>query len=160
MPVTIHIDLLADHPDSVMRLGHWMHAQWPTPGRSVADRAGLFMQCMNRDRVPMTLVAMDGKQLAGTVSLLDRSVATHEHLHPWVASLYVAQDRRHAGLATRLVEAAVAAARRLQLNAVYIGIASAARAHYELHDWCYIGAGHVADDPVDRVDVLRRSLLP
>lgn len=129
------------------------------PGRSVADRAGLFMQCMNRDRVPMTLVAMDAGALAGTVSLLDRSVASHEHLHPWVASLYVAEKWRKQGLATRLVDAAAAAARRLGLAAVYIGVTGAARHHYEQHGWQYLGEGRVADDPRDRVEVLKRQLF-
>ena len=152
------VELLADHPDVVMRLGHWMHAQWPSPDSSPADRAGLFMMCMNRDRVPITLVAVDGGSLVGTVSLLDRSVASHEHLHPWVASLYVATGWRHAGLATRLVDAAVAMARRLGEAAVYIGVAAVARPHYQLQGWHYIGEGHTDDGTHDRVEVLKKDL--
>lgn len=153
------VELLADHPDAVMRLGHWMHAEWPMPGRSAADRAGLFMMCMNRDRVPITLVAMDAGDLVGTVSLLDRSVASHEHLHPWVASLYVAAGWRHAGLATRLVDAAAAMARRLGVQAVYIGITPAARPHYELQGWHYVGEGYADDAVHDRVEVLKKHLF-
>ena len=158
-PVALRIELLADHPGSVLKLGHWMHAEWPTPGKSVADRAAPFMLCMNRDRVPMTLVALEDDVLAGTVSLLDRSVSSHEHLQPWVASLYVARDWRHAGLATRLVEAAAAAARRLGVEALYIGVAAAVRGYYEQHGWQYLGTGRVADDPLDRVEVLRKRLF-
>lgn len=141
-----------------MQIGQWMHAAWPMPGHGVANRAGLFAMCMNRDRVPMTLVAMVDHALAGTVSLLDRSVASHEHLHPWVASLYVAEPWRHAGLATRLVEGAAAAARRLGLPALYIGVSVAARAHYERHGWQHLGVGRVGRDPADHVDVLRKRL--
>jgi GNAT superfamily N-acetyltransferase len=152
------IELLADHPAQVMRLGHWMHEEWPMLGRSVADRAALFMMCMNRDQVPMTFVAMAGGAPAGTVSLLDRSVASHEHLHPWVASLYVGRPWRHGGLATRLVETATAAARRLGVATVYIGVTARARPHYEQQGWRFLGEGQVADDPADRVDVLHRAL--
>ena len=68
------IELLADHPAAVSELGRWMHAAWPTPGRSAGEGANLFRKCMNRDRVPMALIALDGEQPAGTVALLDRSV--------------------------------------------------------------------------------------
>jgi GNAT superfamily N-acetyltransferase len=156
--VALRIEFLADYPQAVMPLGHWMHEEWPIPGRSAADRAGLFMQCMNRDRVPVTLVAVDEDALAGTVSLLNRSVSTHKHLRPWVASLYVAERWRHGGVATLLVEAAITVAGRLGLPAVYIGVATAARAHYERHGWYYLGAGRVDSDPLDRVDVLSRRL--
>jgi GNAT superfamily N-acetyltransferase len=156
--VPVRIEYLADHPEALMPLGHWMHDEWPMPGRCAADRAGTFMQCMNRDRVPVTLVAMDEAALAGTVSLLDRSVSTHKHLRPWVASLYVAEHWRHGGVATLLVEAAVTVAGRLGLQAVYIGVAAAARTHYERHGWYYLGEGRVAGDPLDRVDVLSRRL--
>lgn len=158
MPVATRIELLADHPGCAWQIGQWMHAAWPMPGHALADRAGLFAMCMNRDRVPMTLVAMVDHTLAGTVSLLDRSVASHEHLHPWVASLYVAGPWRHAGLATRLVEGAAAAAQRLGLPALYIGVSAAARAHYERHGWQHLGTGRVGQNPADRVDVLRRRL--
>ena len=141
-----------------MTLGQWVHLAWPMPGHGAADRARLFMMCMNRDRVPMTLVAMVDHALVGTVSLLDRSVASHEHLHPWVASLYVAEPWRHAGLATRLVDAAAATARRLGLPALYIGVAAAARPHYERHGWQCLGEGRVGEDLSDRVDVLCRRL--
>jgi GNAT superfamily N-acetyltransferase len=157
--VAPRIELLADHPDAVLKLGHWMHAEWPTPGRSVADRAGLFMLCMNRDRVPMTLVALDGEELAGTVSLLDRSVVSHEHLHPWVASLYVAAAWRHAGLATRLVDAAALAARRLGLEALFMGVAAGARAHYEQHGWQRLGEGRGGEDTREHVEVLKKLLF-
>jgi GNAT superfamily N-acetyltransferase len=153
------IELLADHPGAVMRLGHWMHAQWPSPGSTPADRAGLFMMCMNRDRVPMTLVALAGSELAGTVSLLDRSVASHEHLGPWVASLYVAAGWRHAGLGTRLVDAATAAARRLAVAAVYIGVAAAARGHYQAQGWQFLGEGYTDEGLHDRVEVLKKQLF-
>ena len=158
MPVAPHIELLADHPRLVLTLGQWVHAAWPTPGHAVADRAGLFMQCLNRGRVPLTLVALADATPVGTVSLLDRSVASHEHLHPWVASLYVVEPWRHVGLATRLVDGAAAAARRLGLPALYIGVIAAARAHYQRHGWQYLGEGRAGEDPSDRVDVLRRRL--
>ena len=156
--MNLRIELLADHPTQVMRLGQWMHQEWPMPGRSVADRAALFMMCMNRGQVPMTFVAMAEGEPAGTVSLLDRSVASHEHLHPWVASLYVGRQWRNGGLATRLVETAAAAARRLGVATIYIGVAGRARQHYEQQGWRYLGEGQVADDPADRVDVLHRAL--
>ncbi len=158
MPVATRIELLADHPGCAWQIGQWMHAAWPMPGHALADRAALFALCMNRDRVPMTLVAMVDDTLAGTVSLLDRSVASHEHLHPWVASLYVAEPWRHAGLATRLVAGAATAAQRLGLPALYIGVSGAARTHYERHGWQHLGTGRVGQNPADRVDVLRRRL--
>jgi GNAT superfamily N-acetyltransferase len=158
VPVPVQIEFLADYPQAVHALGQWMHEEWPLPGRSAADRAAAFRHCLNRERVPVTLVAVDQDALAGTVSLLNRSVSTHKHLRPWVASLYVAEPWRHRGVATLLVETAVTIAGRLGVQAVYIGVVASARAHYQRQGWCYLGEGRVDGDPLDRVDVLSRRL--
>jgi predicted N-acetyltransferase YhbS len=156
--VTISIELLAEHPGTIRELGRWMHEAWPAPGHSAADRAATYLLCMNRDRVPLTLVAMASGQVVGTVSLLQHSVASHDHLTPWVAALYVHRDWRHAGLGTALVHAAAGRAQRLGVRRVYIGVACAARAHYEKQGWQHVGAGQVDEDPLDCVDVLQQRL--
>jgi GNAT superfamily N-acetyltransferase len=46
-------------------------------------------------------------EFVGTVAVLDEDLASHRHLRPWVASLYVAPRWRRRGIGRQLADAAV-----------------------------------------------------
>jgi predicted N-acetyltransferase YhbS len=82
---------------------------------------------MTVDRVPIVLVALDAAAtLVGTASLLFDDLEGDPR-SPWLASLFVPAERRGKGIASALVAATEAAAKRLGYPTLYLFTTSAAR---------------------------------
>jgi predicted N-acetyltransferase YhbS len=67
-----------------------------------------FLQEPSFDRLPATLVAVEGHVLLGSVSVIYDDLPGWEYLNPWVASLYVVGHERGKGIGTVLLSAAEA----------------------------------------------------
>jgi len=65
-----------------------------------------FLQEPSFDRLPTTLVAVEGHVLLGSVSVIYDDLPGWEHLNPWVASLYVVEPERGKGIGSMLLSAA------------------------------------------------------
>lgn len=105
------IRYLADHPGHVPALARWHHAQWGalyddwTP--DVAEEE-LRDHAARRD-MPTTLIAVEGDELFGSVSLVEEDTPElRGHGDAWLASLYVRPEARGRGLGALLVRAVVA----------------------------------------------------
>ena len=82
---------------------------------------------MTVDRVPIVLVALDNAgALVGTASLLFDDLEGDPR-NPWLASVFVPAEQRGKGIASALVTAIEAAARRLGYPMLYLFTTSAAR---------------------------------
>lgn len=149
----MRVEWLADHVELIPVLTDWFRREWPEASVE-HDPAARLEQFCSRDRIPLSVVAMDGPRPIGTASLLTESVSSHKHLSPWVAGLYVVPEARGRGVATRLIAALSDIAKSLDIGTIYIGIGSA-QAHYERLGWRPMGIGR-ADG--DEVIVLSKSL--
>ncbi len=123
----MQITYLADHPQFIPTLARWFFDESPDyfKDKTLRNAAALLEPRLNRDRIPLALVAFEGDEAMGTISLAEESLPTHAHLTPWLAGLHVNEERRHQGIATMLVEALVKEAKRLNVETLYIGISRA-----------------------------------
>lgn len=121
------IVLLADAPEQLDALVVALRSAWPDwYGREPPEvTREEFSNRARRDAVPLAVVALDGDALIGAASLSIRSIASHEHLTPWLTGLWVAPERRRAGLGRALVEAVRRHARRLGVHRLHAATASA-----------------------------------
>jgi len=119
----MHISYLAEHPDAVATLAAWFKHEWPDyfSDRTVDDVAEIFRNRRNTDRIPMALVALEDGHLLGTISIVDESIATHTHVGPWLAGLYVDERNRGQGVGRALLRGAIAEARSLEVPVLYTG---------------------------------------
>jgi len=117
----IQIAHLADHTDAISTLARWFKAQWPDyyADRTLADIEQGFGDDLNRDRLPLRLVAFEAGELAGTIVLRERGNYTRPEHQPELGGLYVADSHRRRGIGKELVRAGMAAARELGYQAVY-----------------------------------------
>ncbi len=117
----MNIAYLADHPHVVSVLAEWFYQEWAYlhPDRTQADVERIIAERVNRDRVPLALVAFEGDELIGTVCLKVHEMDRHD-LTPWLAGLYVAKPWRRRGIGATLVAAIEKTARDLGLNRLYL----------------------------------------
>ena len=113
---------LSDHPHFIPRLADWHHAEWGAHiagwSREAAE-AELHMH-VGYCQVPTTLLALDGDDLLGSVSLLQNDHDEIRDYSPWLASLFVAPGQRGRGIGSALVQRLVSEAARLAIPVLYL----------------------------------------
>lgn len=90
------------------------------PGLTVEDLTRNFSEHLNRDRIPLTLIAFLDGQPAGTASIFIHDLDTRPDLSPWLAAVYVAPPYRQQGIGSELVKAVESAAQKLQIVRLYL----------------------------------------
>ena len=116
------ISFLADCPDYLSTVSTWVFGEWGahTPGSTVEDAARKFSGHLNRDRIPLTLIAFQDGKPAGTASIYVHDLDTRPDLSPWLAAVYVAPSYRKQGIGSELVKAVESAAQKLQIPRLYL----------------------------------------
>ena len=128
------IEHLADHPEALPILAEWQHAEWGhiRPGDTVEKRAERLRAYSNRDRIPLTVVAMENHEVLGSASLIEHDLDTRPELSPWLASVYVGVPFRHRGIASELVQRIVEEAAKLEVSLLYLYTAHSERLYASL----------------------------
>lgn len=119
---TMRIELLADHPDWISSIAKWHWNEWghhDEDGSLEKWTEGLAGRT-HRDRIPITFVAVEGDRPVGSATLVEHDMDTHKDLSPWLAGVFVLPQFRARGIASKLVHAAMAGARNLGVETLYL----------------------------------------
>lgn len=130
----MRIDYLADHKDLVPAIAKWFFGEWSCfyPGKRLKDFEAMVFERVNRDRLPLALVAMEGTELLGIGCLKAKDMETRPELTPWLAGMYVARERRGRGIGAALVRAVEENAARLGIAKLYLHTPGSARFYARL----------------------------
>jgi GNAT superfamily N-acetyltransferase len=146
MTTPIYIASLADHLDLVPVVAQWLYQEWDYlyPGGSLEARTQQVYERAQPGGIPTVFIALAGETPVGTSCLLvydsavDRAIAaahtaavgrgqadltwleTRFIPTPWLASVYVAPERRRQGIASRLVRHTMQAARGMGVDRLYL----------------------------------------
>jgi GNAT superfamily N-acetyltransferase len=122
MNEAIDIKYLADCPEVIPTLASWVFEQWGRQNKmeSASVPMALFSKRVNRDRIPLALVAFLDSQPVGTASLKVQEMTTHTHLLYWLGEVYVAEPFRSRGIGAELVSRATDKARDLGIETLYL----------------------------------------
>ena len=118
----MRIDYLADHPDWMHTVAAWHHEAFGhlAPGKTLQDRLLTLQTTLQREALPLCLVAHSGDgSLWGCASVFRRTL-THDHLGPWLSAVYVAPAHRGRGIASALAERATAECARLGFPELFL----------------------------------------
>ncbi|HEX8078210.1 MAG TPA: GNAT family N-acetyltransferase [Chthoniobacterales bacterium] len=118
----MRIEYLADRPEAVATLAQWQHQEWGhlRPGDTIEQRYVRIRGAMNRDRVPLTVVALEEDQVLGSASLILHDMDTRMELTPWLASVFVGEHFRRRGIGAELVRRIMLEAGKLKMPLVYL----------------------------------------
>jgi predicted N-acetyltransferase YhbS len=114
---------LFEHAEQRSRVAELIHHEfWRTvPGASAQAMEARLTQASDADKIPLCLVALSGDEPIGVVNLVANDDEAHAEWMPWLAGLVVEPAQRGCGVGTRLVQALLAQARRLDYARVYFG---------------------------------------
>ena len=118
---------LVERPEFVDQVATWGFAEWGhlNPGQTLQSRTAGIRAKMNADRVPIAFVALDDADIVGTASLVFDDLEGDPRT-PWLARVFVPPGQRRRGIASELVGAVEASARRLGYPKLYLFTTSAA----------------------------------
>jgi predicted N-acetyltransferase YhbS len=145
----VQVEALASHREWVGLLARWHFAEWQRlyPGWSVEMAEEELSRHSDPNSIPTTLVAVEGMEPVGSVSLIEQDLAGWEHLTPWLASLYVEPHRRGRGIGKQLVRQAVAEAKRIGLAVLYLFTPGQLN-FYAALGWRFVSQAVAAEEPV------------
>ncbi|MBX3747841.1 MAG: GNAT family N-acetyltransferase [Verrucomicrobiae bacterium] len=125
---------LADSRQFLPELARWHHEEWGWlhPGDTVEARAVRLEGECGRGAIPTVLVAMEGQKLLGSSMLVAQDMESRPQWSPWLASVFVAPDRRGEGIGTALVRRAMEEAARMKVGRLYLYTPSAERFYTRL----------------------------
>lgn len=131
------IEYLGDHPDLIPLLAGWIYDEWSFlyPGKTSKYIESLLRRRLNKERLPLTLVAFEAGKPVGTVSLKASDMDTKKSLSPWIASLYVETPWRKKGIGSKLVKALEKKAGELNFRKLYLFTSDALAAFYVHLGW-------------------------
>ncbi len=118
---------LKDRPDLLPILAEWCRLEW---AHLYADwdfdtSCREFDASRTDGQLPITLIALEGEELLGTVSILRDDLPGREDLTPWLASLLVLPEHRGKHVATFLIRQAEEFLRLLGYSEAYLFTESA-----------------------------------
>jgi hypothetical protein len=105
MSQTHTIAFLADHPQFVDKVGGWIWEEWDRANGWTREACvDLLRGNLRRDRLDITLIAMDGAgDCIGCIEIMrDDWLEGFRHLSPWVGCFYVAPPHRRGSIALDL----------------------------------------------------------
>lgn len=103
-------------------LAKWIYDEWSYlyPEMTLQDVVSFLRQRVNKEKIPLTLVAFDAGEPVGTVSLKMFDMETRSDLSHWLTSLYVAKPWRRRRIGSRLVETAEQKAVELEIGKLFL----------------------------------------
>ena len=118
---TLRLEYLADHVPHLPQLAKWHHAEFGylNPANTVERYVERLKASLRKSDLPTTFIALRDDKLLGSASLV-RQTITHQHLSPWLSSVYVDPAHRGSGIASALVGRVERAAAEMGSEKIYL----------------------------------------
>ena len=122
MTAPVEILYLADCPEVLPALARWVCEEFGRfdPSKTVEGVERMLRERLNRDRLPLTLVAFIGPKPVGSASLQTLELPSHPQYAHWLGTVFVRRPHRNRGIGSRLVERAVQEAERLGVRELHL----------------------------------------
>ena len=116
------IQYLGDHQEVIPVLAAWIYSEWSYlyPEMTLQDVVSLLRERINKEKLPLTLVAFEAGEPVGTVSLTTFDMEARRDLPHWLTSLYVVKPGRRRGIGSSLVKTAEKKAAELNICKLFL----------------------------------------
>jgi GNAT superfamily N-acetyltransferase len=127
---------LSECPEHLDAVGTWIYEQWwRKPDNTPEVVLSRLRQHTQRDAVPFTIVALENGQPVGSCCVIENDCVHRPQCAPWVAAVFVKEQWRHRGIASRILQEACRVARRAGVKDLYIDCHVNTVPLYEQNGW-------------------------
>lgn len=115
-------EFLADRPEALETISHWYYEEWGrwNPKNSVQSISKKLLQSMNKDKVPLMLLAIDRDDVVGAVELKYREMDIYPDKEHWLGGLFVEPKYRGAAVGKQLIQQIIKLAGELGINKLHL----------------------------------------
>ncbi len=116
------IQYLGDHQELIPVLAAWIYDEWSYlyPEMTLQYAVSLLRERINKEKLPLTLVAFEAGKPVGTVSLTSFDMETRKDVPHWLTSLYVAKQWRRRMIGSSLAKTAEKKAAELKICKLFL----------------------------------------
>ncbi|MDP2126750.1 MAG: GNAT family N-acetyltransferase [Pseudohongiella sp.] len=115
-------EFLTDRPEALKIISYWYYEEWGrwNPKNSVQSISKKLLQSMNKDKVPLILLAIDRDDVVGAVELKYREMDIYPDKEHWLGGLFVEPRYRGAGVGKRLIDQVITLSSGLGINKLHL----------------------------------------
>src|SRR3989441_75245 len=113
---------LADHLKFLPTVAQWHHQEWGylRAGDTLEARMERLRNECGHAEIPTTVVAIENGAVLGSAMLIEHDMDSRPDLSPWLASVFVAPERRRQGMGAALVRRIIDEGRVLGERRLYL----------------------------------------
>ena len=132
----VEIKQLCECPEHLDAVGSWIYEQWwRTPDNTPEVVLSLLREHTDKDTVPFTLVALERGQPVGSCCVIENDCVHRPQYAPWVAAVFVKEDRRYRGIASQILQQVCRVAQRVGVKGLYLDCHVRTTSLYEKNGW-------------------------
>jgi GNAT superfamily N-acetyltransferase len=118
----MEISLLADNPSAIDTVASWYFNEWCQDNGSYnkEEVAEKVSASINRDTAPILIIGKVNGVLAGSAELKIREMDIYPEFEFWLGGVYVTQQARGQGVASKLVKEIISLAHKIGVKKLYL----------------------------------------
>jgi len=112
---------LADREDAIATIAGWYFAEWGHLTKlSVEAVAAKMRDALNRDKIPLLVLAVEDNEILGVAELKYREMPIYPDKEHWIGGVFVPPAHRGKGIASRLANRLVDIADSLGVRTLHL----------------------------------------
>ena len=115
-------ELLADRPEAIPTIARWYYDQWGyrDPDNSHEKTCTHIGNMLNRDHAPLHVLAIEDGRVLGVAQWKIREMDIYPDREHWLGGVYVSDQSRGRGIASRVCNKAAEIAKSFGVDRVYL----------------------------------------
>lgn len=118
----MEFDYLADRPEAIPLIAEWYYEQWGHQHKvtSLKKSEEMLSDYLNRDKIPLLILATQGDEILGTVQLKYYEMDIYPQKEHWLGGVFVPKKHRGKKIAKKLVSKAIKVAKEHQIDTLFL----------------------------------------
>ena len=153
----ICVKFLAEKPHFLPIIAKWVYDEWYDQKiRTLPDVINYYSHFLNTDKIPLSLVAIDGHKPTGTICLWENDLKSHKYLRPWLSALFVPKEYRNRGVGRLLTNSLISVSAGLGYKNLYLRTETAS-AYYAKLGWDFLE--ETVNDKGEKTLILKKKTM-
>lgn len=120
--VNMNFEYLSDNKELIPVLANWYFEEWGNKekGRTLDTETQKLQKFLNKDQIPLILLAIENDELLGAAQLKYREMSIYPDKEHWIGGVYTSKNHRGKGIAKQIILKLIEIASNLNIKKLYL----------------------------------------